>query len=271
MATLCRAAVRRSDLERHPMPSPSTPQDSSLNWRLRLVKPAKLAAFVSLVALVVVLTAWQYRTHLFWRFGASRAQVDSVQAIPVHAMPKTAVPEDWTPHEAGGVEFRLPAELVLDPEEFSGERDSYQLYRGNRFSVIVSWTDDSSHWDDLLSLATAFSPESETFTYPQLRLEFYRASASDFRWTMTRQEVQWHVLCMTLGKITRLISAGHVEKSFTRDREAIIHFGENSTTLEWQCKESARGGYMHFQFDEQPENLEWVRAVCASLQSRNVN
>jgi len=253
------------------MPSPTTPQDLSLNWRLRLVKPANLAAIFSLVALVVALTAWQYRTHLAWRFGASGAQVDSVQAIPIHPMPRVTVPEDWTPHEAGGVEFRLPAGLVLDPEEFSGERDSYQLYRGDRFSVIVFSTDDPSHWDDLLSLATAFSPEPKTFTHLQLRLEFYRASASDFRWTMTRQEVQWHVFCMTLGKITRMISTGHVESAFTRDIEAIIQFGETSTTLEWQCTESAWGGYMHFLFHEQPENREWVRAVCESLQLRNVN
>lgn len=249
------------------MSSSDPPLIPSPSWRTWLLEPRNGTAVLSLVALVAVLMIWQFRAHLTWRFGATYAQVDTVLALPIRTMPETVVPEGWIWYEAGGVEFCLPADMVLEPESQGGEHDTLQYLRGDDFSVVVNWTDDASHWDDLLTLATAMSPESKTFTAPELRLEFYRASASDFSWMMTKREVLWHVFLMTVGKVTRLIADGEIESHVTRDIESILHFGDRSTTLEWHCLELPWNGYLYFHSpDEQPPaNRDWVRAVAASL------
>lgn len=227
-------------------------------------------AVVALVVVlgVVALIALQYRSHLFWRYEASRLGLHDVQAIPDRPMPDSPTPDGWLRCRLGCIEFSLPPELAGNRGAQKNGASPVAFQHGSR-AVVVALPTDASEFSDLLKTASELCPQSQRFTIPKLRRACYQASSGDFHWSMTANEVRWHAFCITMGKLMRFKSDGHTESCSRQDLDGIVHFGGERVVFDWQSNDCTLGGYMHFIDHGDKADPTWIRAVCQSLKVSN--
>jgi hypothetical protein len=224
---------------------------------------------VAVVAIVVgsgiaVQTGWHYRSHLLWRYEASRLDVHDFEAIPDSPMPDSPAPDGWVRCRVGCIEFGLPRELAGN-KVAQKNGASFVVFQHGPRTVIVTLPSDGSEYADLLSAASKLCPQSQRFTMPRLRRECYQANPDDFRWSMTPDEVRWHAFCIITGKLIRPKSGGHTESFFRQDLDGIAHFGDPRDLLDWQSCDHSHAGYMYFIDRGEKSDKTWIRAVCQSL------
>lgn len=228
-------------------------------------RPFALAAVALVLVLgVVALIALHYRSHLFWRYEASRLGLNNVQAIPDRPMPDSPTPDGWVRCRVGRIEFGLPPELASN-RVVPKHAASLVIFHDGTRRVDVDLPTDMSEFSGLLKAASELCPRSQRFTLPRLRQACYQASSDDFRWSMTREEVRWHAFCITTGKLFRISPTGHTESFFRQDLDGIIHFDGKWSILDWQSNDCAVGGSMHFIDRGEQADPTWVRAICQSL------
>jgi hypothetical protein len=232
------------------------------------VTPFSLVVVGLLVMAVGALIALHYRSHLFWRYTASRFGLNDIRAIPDRPMPESPTPDGWLRCHVGCVEFSLPPELVRNRVAQQNGASTVMFQHGSR-AVVVAVPTDASDVSGLLTTASELCPQSQRFTVPKLRRACYRASSADFRWSMTPSEVRWHAFCITTGKLIRSLSDGHTESFFREDLHGIVHFGDERTVLDWQSNDLPLGGYMHFIDRQDQADKSWIREVCQSLKVSN--
>jgi hypothetical protein len=232
-------------------------------------RPFTLAVVALVVVLgAVALVALHYRSHLLWRYEASRLGLHDVQAIPDRPMPDSPTPDGWLRYRVGCIEFSLPPELARNRVAEKNGASPVTFQHGSR-AVVVALPTDASKFSDLLKTASELCPESQRFTMPKLRRACYQASSDDFRWSMTPQEVRWHAFCITTGKLIRAKSDGHTESFSRQDLDGIIHFGGERVVFDWQSNDRRWGSYMHFIDHGDKADPTWIRAVCQSLKVSN--
>lgn len=223
-------------------------------------------AVVALVAVlgVVSLIALHYRSHLLWRYEASRLGLQGVRAIPDRPMPDTPTPDGWLRCRVGGIEFSLPPELA-DNRAAQERGASFVTFQHDSRAVVVALPTGTSEFSGLLKTASELCPRSEPFTMPRLRRACYQASSDDFRWSMTPDEVRWLAFCITTSKLIRPKSDGYTESLLRQDLDGIIHFRGERAVFDWQSNGDTLGGYMHFIDHGDTADHTWMRAVCQSL------
>ena len=228
-----------------------------------------MAVIVVLVVVLgtVVLTGLHYRSHLLWKYEASRLGLRDIQAIPDRPMPDSQTPNDWLRCHVSCIEFSLPPELASNRGTRKNEAPFVTFQHDSR-AVIVALPTDASEFSDLLKTASELCPQSQRFTMPKLRRACYQATSDDFRWSMTPDEVRWHAFCITTSKLIRTKSDGHTESFVRQDLDGIVHIGGERFVLHWQGNDHRWGGYMHFIDHGDEIDLTWIRAVCQSLKQR---
>lgn len=228
------------------------------------VRPFTVAVVALLVVFgIVLLAGLHYRSHLLWRYEASRLGLHDVQAISDRPMPESPIPNGWVRCRVGCIEFNLPPELAGNKVAQKNGASFVTFQDGSR-AVVVALPTDASEFSDLLKTASKLCPPQQ-FTMPRLRLACYQASWDDFRWSMTPNEVRWHAFCITTSKLIRPMSEGHTESLFRQDLDGIIHFGGERIVFDWQSNDRACGGYMQFIDHGEKIDPTWIRAVCQSL------
>lgn len=239
---------------------------SRITAYLQLVLWSRIAAFVAAIVIAFTFTAWHYRAHLLWKIYTSREAFNEFRPVPDFPMPQTDVPSEWPQYVVGGMKFCLPPELIVHQEILDDDRISTLDFDGGNYAILVSTAPDWNEVDESLSLETRLSPKQEVFTMPRLVLEFYRTGSNDFRWTMSRREVQWHSYCSTMASLVRISTISRIETLFSRNYDAIVLFGDEIALIQCQCKGAPYGVQMAFHFRDIDVNPHLVRQVCQSLE-----
>lgn len=222
----------------------------------------KVAIIVGTLVLFIIIS-FRYWPHVHWKYTEMRLDSHEVHAIPATVMPPTAVPADWLPYHFEGMEIRLPP--GFKDRNTSGLTAKIESFGNGSETIHVAMPMDAGEVYQLFGFAK-FHPEAAGLTIPRLRLLCYQADSTDFRWSMTSDEVRWHGFCMSAGQLFRLREVGRVETLFGDDIDGIAHFDGQSAIYDWHCKDSVKRGGIHFRTTP-PKLLDpsWVRAVCQSL------
>ena len=236
----------------------TTPMKARRHWYQFSLRSMLLATAV--FALVLGLTI-HYRMHLWWRYSAAGTRLTDVEAIPTGPMPDAPSPKAWSHCRFGSLEFVLPLKLTKNLEAAPG---LLCLHDDSR-SVIIRLPTDLT--DELAFLQTdlAMPPQAQGLSCPRLRVACYQSSFDGFRWSMTQEEVRWHVWRVAMSPMLRLRSDGWVETLFRNDLEGVAHFGGEHAAFDWQTKHGKVGAYIHFKQQDGEIDPTWVRSVCQSL------
>ena len=205
-----------------------------------------------------------FRPHLRWLCKRHCQGVEEVRAIPVFTLHPALVPSDWILCKLGEFELSLPPEFATNRNEVS----SCVVFFSGTKKVIVG---PPKHAGDALQLllptTSQLCGKVKTMTIPQLKLECYKADSNMFCWSMSPEQVQWHVFIMELCRIVRPASESIrlVEYSFDGDIDAVIAFGQRHAILDWESKEDGFCGYIHFVDAQNDIDMDWIRSVCWSI------
>lgn len=206
---------------------------------------------------------FHFRVHLLWQFEASRFGWHDIPSVPNRAMPLTPVPEGWVRCRARSLEFSLPAEMASNMDR-PNNGSLYTFYQGWQAVGVEAPMDVEGH-SQFCDAASLLCPTSESFTIPRLRLVCSQASSDDFRWSMTPDQVRWHVFCITTRTLIGIPSEGHTETFFRNDMEGIVHFTQGGAVFVWQSTSGRQWGYMDFRDRRENPDQDWIRAVCQSV------
>jgi len=216
-----------------------------------------VAAFGAVFALGALLAVplWP---HILWKINEIRFGLPEVQAVPTTIMPPSGVPEDWVRHHFDGMEVMLPPGFTKSQNQ---PNPNIVVFDNGSEEVNISMPEDA---DKIFNFVPHF-PEAANMTIPRLRSRCYRASSADFRWSMSRSEIRWHMFCLTIGKVLRLGDDGRVETMFHKDMEGIAYFDESIVSFGWQRVGGKEWGYINFMGSSVATSPAWVRAVCESV------
>ena len=238
-----------------------TCSNTEVSWKQRLC--LQLAAVAVVIGCGIAVSGWHYRVHLFWWWQANRSGLPAIQAIPNHPMPPAPIPSDWIRSCVGSLELSLPPELAANRIVPNNEGAPVVFHDESRV-MIVGVPEDMTDLSQLLNRATRLSPRSQPFTLPRLRLALYQVSSDDFCWSMTSEELKWHVSRITTSRLIRPDSVEHTESFSRTGLDGLADFHGHRVAFDWQSSDGL-GGYIHFRDLGGKVEPDWIRAVCQSL------
>jgi hypothetical protein len=229
---------------------------------------ALLLAAVAVLVLLLGLT-FHYRCHLLFRLGMARGDIPDVKAIPAGPMPDTPDPKGWTPCSFGSLRFDLPPAMAsgaaTPPTRMRSGR--HMLFHDGSKSVIVSLPEDTRDSDELLLSKLKLPPQGRGLSMPRLRLACCQVGTSDFRWSMSAEEVSWHVWRVCMSPTLRSESDGAAETLFRSDLDGILMLAGNRrhAIFNWQTAKKPLTGFLFFKDSAVDLDPIWVRSVCKSV------
>ena len=220
-----------------------------------------------LLAFLLGIICFHFRTHLFLRYEIACGQLADGKPIPALSMPETSEPEGWVPCRFGSMQFRLPPQLAAS-EEKPRNGASYLIFRDGPRSVLVALPREVADTKESLQIDLKMPPQGKGISLPRLRLEWCQASSADFRWTMSQDEAHWLGWCIAMNHVIRLLPDGWAETMFGADLDGLLFIRENRrrAILDWEANKQAIGGFIDFRDTSATPDLEWVRSVCRSVQ-----
>lgn len=248
-----------------------TPNESvppHMNPSVRRHKVMTFCAVAIACVAAVVMLVFHYRFHLWWIYTCHRLELDKNTAFQSRPMPYVPVPPTWVTHRLGEIEFALPPEFHADDDEtISGK-----IYRHGTKCVFIT---SPTNYDDLVEYAYAtfnMQPQFPISTLPMFRNECYQTASSKFSWSMSPSDARRYLLCALFAKMFRVsIQGENAELLGDGDIDGMAMFAQNRITVDWQCKKTVLGGYIHFFNGDDPSasdvDYDWVRAVCQSLKT----
>ncbi len=230
---------------------------------------------VSLVALTVCLWTLivHYHAHLRWRLVWACSGWNRVGAIPMHCMPDTPIEENWPRCRFGPLEFILPPEFVNRGEIETNDNGAIFLAFRDEFRsmmiVLPTTAEDRERLFAELREDYALPSEGQRLSLTRLRPASYRASADDFRWSMTEQEVRWHAWCISMRRVFTLGSRESTEYEYLLhdDVEGILNLrpGAKNASFDWQTADDCFVGSIMFAQKSGQIDPAWIRRVCQSV------
>jgi hypothetical protein len=254
--------------EQHAMseiePQPAVPKPK-LRWfqfslRSLLIATAVLAFLLGMVV--------HFRTHLYLRYVTAREkQFAEVKAIPTSPMPDTPDPNDYVRCRFGSLQFSLPPAMAGNVESPKNGA-SFRVFRDGSKSVIVELPTGISETDEFLKTELKLPPEGQGLSRPRLRLACCQVNTADFQWTMSRDEVRWYAWRIAMNRTFCVEPDGWAETMFGENLDGILLFAGSRlhASFDWQDKNKAVAGFIHFKDRSSELDPVWVRSVCKSVQ-----
>src|SRR6266568_8329250 len=167
--------------------------------RRRLTKYHWLALLLGL-APVAALALVRFGPQLQWRFSGGWYLTRDVKAIPVRPLPNEPAPDGFARCHFDSVTVSVPSGLVAKPEFRGDGRPGVRLRDGPR-GVFISLPIDNR--SVLAANQAELAGRGGLTSIPQLRAEIYAASPSDFRWSMSREELARHQWLLVHARFVR--------------------------------------------------------------------
>jgi len=230
--------------------------------RNRLFRHWWLALLLA-VGTVIGLGLFHFGSHLQWRFSPGWVTTLGIQPVPVSALPENPTPDDFARCQLGPLAFSVPKRMASSPK-FQGEWLSGVVLRDGPREVFVGLPHDNRQVAGAIRLE--FADAGGLSSIPRLWAEVYAASPSDFRWSMSRQELARHQRLLKYAFLGRSLFATAVETSFGDQVEGLLVIREGLTTFEWVAAGGDVAGNLWFSQRDGKIDPAWIRPICASLQ-----
>lgn len=234
-------------------------------WFQLGLRQALIIATALLACLLEI--SFHFRTHLYLRYAIMSGSLPEAKPIAARPMPDTSEPKGWVSCRFGSLQFRLPPHMAAS-EETHNNSTSIRIFHEGPRSVIVKLPGGIADTEEFLRSDLKMPHQGKGLSRPRLRLAWCQASSSDFRWSMSRNEVLWHAWCMTMNSLCRLQPDGWAETMFGEDLDGLLVIRQNRqlAIFDWQSNKQAVGEYIRFKDTSAEPDLEWVRCVCRSIQ-----
>ena len=226
---------------------------------------------------------WYYAPHLVWKYREWRYDLHDVEKIETGLMPVVDITEDWVEHSYDklpydkwqvNLRFHVPPDMSPLEEDFTG---TVFLNENTRLQIIPLYYFD---WSEILLLATRLHPEHKLFTVTQLRLESWKAGASDFHWSMSRQEALWHAHMVGVVRTVPLYffdGMRSAEFFAGKNWEGLLFFPKGNycgdcRMFEWHCMYCSNGGTIFFSLPtdvrrkDREIDMNVVRGIIQSIE-----
>lgn len=224
--------------------------------------------FILLVAVLTVVVlvgaCVRYRTHLYYWLIASSTDAPRFKPIPTREMPDTDIPDNWALYRTGQLELRLPQSLLARRLPLPKEVDA-DVFDDGHHHIKVLHPVEQGELQSVLDTASAQYPGKSPLTGPRFLAACYALGSDDFRWSMSPEEVRWHMLCLALSPGLRPTRGGHAETLFTKELDQVVLFADGYARINWEVPGEAAGVLFIVYKSDTEHNRQWVRAVCRSL------
>ena len=209
---------------------------------------------------------FHFRTHLYLRYAIASGRLPEAKPIPTRSMPDTSEPEGWVSCRFGSLQFRLPPQMAAS-EETHENSTSILVFQDGPRSVLVKRPESIADTEEFLQSDLKMPRQGSGLSRPRLRLAWCQASSSDFRWSMSQNELAWHAWCINMNSLCRLQPDGWAETMFGGDLDGLLVIRQNRqlAIFDWQSNKQAMGAYIRFRDMSAEPDLEWVRCVCKSI------
>jgi hypothetical protein len=229
--------------------------------RRRATKP-QIALTIGLLTAMVAAGYWWF-PHIWWSYVIARRGA-KIRSVPVSALHAPGQTKGWFTCRAGALSFKLPPDMIDEAERSASKENNAIIIKTRSSEVqfhVPAKAGPSPH--PALVEAAARLHRSPM----QITAETYRASTDDFRWTMSRAELERHQMLVNLGLIFYPHTAGiKVESLFEGPLEGLLMIRDRThAVFEWHAKSEAAVGYLSFTSTENDLNLDHLRDICASV------
>jgi hypothetical protein len=233
----------------------TNPTPHPYRWRVLLIVIIAIAVSSGLLGAF-------YRHHLMWKYVEWQGDLYHVAAIPNTPMPDMVVPEDWVEHSLNGMTFRLPPEMAL-----TVKKNNTAAFNDGHRKIVISSSHITPDLAQTLTSRLNSSSAIDSMTLPRLRLECFRASADEFRWSMSSADVRKLADNIALRPLLEMNKPQFTESFSRADWDAIILFDDKHVILDWQSTTSTEAGYAHFTaVNDEPLDFDWIRKICQSIE-----
>jgi len=226
-------------------------------------KPATKKQIVTSLCLLAAVAAagWWWWPHIHFRFQLARNNVH-IRSLPVNDLQAPGKTAGWFDCRLGPVSLRLPPALA-EKAERSVDKNFINFTTPDQQLTVV--------------LPTRLNPAQlaenqktiDEFKLSPTRLvaESFRTGTDDFRWSMTRAELQRHQMLLGMGATA--YPHAHVMAAETRYDarvEGVLVRGDRHTAMfQWQCAAGVSFGMLVFSNKEGDLDFDMVRDACQSL------
>jgi hypothetical protein len=218
-----------------------------------------LLAFLTLSAIAII----RFGPHILWRISQPWNLADGVQAVPVSPLVDAPVSEEMVRIHFGSVSVKVPAAMAVNPKFKTSSLHFCSLCDGTREMTIILPINDRAvqqAYRDQLAHCGAMTSTTRA------KEEAYRSAATDFRWTMSREELACHRWRIGEAWSIRMTGPRAIETRYAEDIEGLLILTERfMNSFEWVSTDGAAASSILFDQRPGPLDLKWVRAVCASF------
>ena len=210
---------------------------------------------------------WYYAPHLLWKYAEWRYDLHEVEKIETVLMPEVDIPENWVEHSFKNMHFRLSPDMSPVEEDLTG---SIFWSENMVFRLFPMTYPDLS---EILRLASRLHPEHKHFTLTQLYFESLKAGASDFHWSMSRQEALWHchMVCVVRSVFPGSYGMRSAEFFSGKNWEGLLFFPKEKELdydrwmLEWHCMYCSNSGLAYFSTPIKSKDKELAMSVVRGI------
>lgn len=231
----------------------------------RPVTKKQIAVTVGLLTVLIAAGYW-WSPHIWWAFQLSRSGA-KVPSIAVTALGAPHEMQGWFTCRLGPLSFKLPPEIAEEAERSIARKNKSMI------SLKTPTVELLIHVPVRISEKTqpplVHMAESLNVSPVQMLVDGYRATTDDFRWTMSRAELQRHQMLLNLGYLFPQYQhhrGTKVESRFDGLLEGLLMIHDRTqATFEWRAKSGATAGVLGFTATDGDLNLDQVRDICASV------
>jgi hypothetical protein len=216
---------------------------------------------ISLIILVAVAGAgfWWW-PHILWSFLIARNQV-RIPSVRVTAMKAPGRTKGWSECRIGPLSLKLPQDLAESADRSLGKSSINFTDAGMEMAVFVPFRIPPES-------QAAAQQMTATFHLSPIRVvaESYRASTDDFRWTMSRAELNRHQALLSFGRTYPHALASAVETRFEDALEGLFIIGDRrNVVFEWRTTSGNADGSLTFTGHDKDLDLDTLRDICQCL------
>lgn len=234
-------------------------------WRRPRIRTVALSLVIVLSSAAVLC---HFRYHLLWKYK-SLTSLRTVRPIPVSPIPAVGPTSGWYRCRIGPLSLCIPADLIEH-----GERISVfggLALKGDHLLIGMQAMPVLGNADFVKDVEKGFRlqfPRRKWESYAHLEAELFRASADDFRWSMSPDEVRDFTLWMTSAATGVPRDCTFVETRFDAHIEGILGFFEKEDTarFSWMLTDGTSGGLILFTSPDGRLNPDVVREICQSFE-----
>jgi hypothetical protein len=220
----------------------------------------QIALTIGLLTVLVAAGYW-WAPHIWWAYQISRHGA-KVPSIPVSALQAPGHTTGWFTARIGPLSFKLPPEIAEEAERSVGKtRNTISLKTPSvELLIFVPFKSQTGANVDLVQAAARLNCSPTQFIAAG-----YRESTDDFRWTMSRDQLQRHQILLNLGYIYPHNAGTKVESLFDGAPEGLLMIHDRTRAVfEWYAKSGTAAGFVGFS-STGGLNLDHVRDICASV------